>query len=374
VKAPFLRTGDLGFLRDGELFIAGRLKDVIIIRGKNRYPQDIESTVEKVHPAVRPTSVIALSADIDGEERLIVAAEVEPSLSPDGREDLLIKIRETVAQNHDLHAHDVALLPPLTIPKTATGKMQRQAFKGLFLSGGCPVLARLGSRATPRQEAALKSLDPVDGWFLEKVAEKLHVSPTEIALSRSLASYGLDSLSAVELAREIEGKLGAVVPLTLLFESASIGELLPKLKNLPKSTLAPGSQPDLNLEAVLEDGIRPQSGMAEETDGRNPKAVLLTGATGFVGAYLLKELVARTKAEIHCLVRVNPSPDIERRKKDAKDKVRRNLETFSLWDDEVSARVIGVPGDLSKPLLGLSEGEFDAMSDGSTPSITTAPR
>ena len=76
-EGPYLRTGDLGFIRDGELYVTSRIKDLIIVAGANHYPQDIEWTVEKCHPDVRPSGVAAFSIAVDGEERLVVAAEVE---------------------------------------------------------------------------------------------------------------------------------------------------------------------------------------------------------------------------------------------------------------------------------------------------------
>ena len=156
----FLRTGDLGFLKDGELFVTGRLKDLIIIDGRNVYPQDIELTVEQSHPAMRPGCCAAFSVDVNEgrpQERLIVAAEVDrryQSGPHDGRNaqgmearapangrppldvDAVVRaIRRAVAEEHDMRAHAVVLLRAGSIPRTSSGKVQRRVCQAGFLNG-----------------------------------------------------------------------------------------------------------------------------------------------------------------------------------------------------------------------------------------------
>ena len=170
-EEPFLRTGDLGFFcEDGELFITGRLKDVIIIRGRNHYPQDIESTIENSHEALIPNHSAAFCLEVDGEEKLIITAEVErryrhrrrpketqkqfeererrirerrkenvnPGFelsldSPPVFEEILANIRKNVAKNHGLQVHALCLLRFGSIPKTSSGKIQRYACRQGFL-------------------------------------------------------------------------------------------------------------------------------------------------------------------------------------------------------------------------------------------------
>jgi acyl-CoA synthetase (AMP-forming)/AMP-acid ligase II len=134
-EGPFLRTGDLGFI-DEELFVTGRIKDVIIIRGRNHYPQDVELTVEQSHPALLPGCGAAFSVEIDGEERLVVVQEVARTyLRKLDANEVVQDIRQAVAQHHQLQVHSVLLLNPGSIPKTSSGKIQRQACWAEFLSG-----------------------------------------------------------------------------------------------------------------------------------------------------------------------------------------------------------------------------------------------
>ena len=141
-KRRFLRTGDLGFIRDGNLYIAGRLKDLIIIRGRNHYPQDIELTAEKSDPALRPGCGAAFTVDADGEERLVIAQEVsQTAIASLNIEDVVRKIRESVADRHEILVDHVALIKPGTISKTSSGKIQRRATRERYLNGGLEVIS-----------------------------------------------------------------------------------------------------------------------------------------------------------------------------------------------------------------------------------------
>jgi acyl-CoA synthetase (AMP-forming)/AMP-acid ligase II len=144
----FLRTGDLGFIHQDQLYVTGRIKDMIIIDGRNHYPQDIEQTVEQCHPAIRGGGCAAFSIDKDGQERLVIVAELnrgygperggdveETSAAESPREELLRVIRNAVVSYHDLQIHAVCFLKPGSLPKTSSGKIQRHACRAGFLAG-----------------------------------------------------------------------------------------------------------------------------------------------------------------------------------------------------------------------------------------------
>jgi acyl-CoA synthetase (AMP-forming)/AMP-acid ligase II/alkylation response protein AidB-like acyl-CoA dehydrogenase len=135
-SGPYLRTGDLGFLDDGRLFIIGRLKDLIIIRGTNHAPQDIEWTAQEAHSSLRPENVAAFSVIVDGEERLVVVQEVERGLAPGKEADAAVEaIRRAISAGHELDTYSVALVRRGTLPKTASGKIQRRAARAAYLAG-----------------------------------------------------------------------------------------------------------------------------------------------------------------------------------------------------------------------------------------------
>ena len=140
-EGPFLRTGDLGFLLHGELFITGRMHDLLIIRGRNYYPQDIELTVERSHPALRFSCGAAFTIDNGGDPRLVVAHEVERHVGAFEVEEIVPDIRQAVASEHDLNVSVVLLLKTGTIPRTSSGKVRRSACKTGFLQEALSLVA-----------------------------------------------------------------------------------------------------------------------------------------------------------------------------------------------------------------------------------------
>jgi len=141
-EGPWLRTGDLGFLQNGELFISGRLKDMIIIRGANFAPQDIEWVSQKCHPAVESAESAAFSLTIDGEESLGIVQELNRKDHPSNVdfEDVAAKIREQISLEFEVRAYAVALVRRGTIPKTSSGKIQRRACRAALLGGSLETL------------------------------------------------------------------------------------------------------------------------------------------------------------------------------------------------------------------------------------------
>ncbi|SOD90275.1 fatty acyl-AMP ligase [Streptomyces sp. Ag109_G2-15] len=139
-EGRFLRTGDLGFLRGGELFVTGRLKDLIVIDGRNHYPQDLELTAELSHPALRPGCTAAFSVDTAAEgEQPVLVAEIAPDDAGES-EKITDLIRSAVGEAHGLSLRDVVLVQPGTIPKTSSGKIQRRATRTAYLDGTLSVV------------------------------------------------------------------------------------------------------------------------------------------------------------------------------------------------------------------------------------------
>ncbi|MFF7236647.1 AMP-binding protein [Streptomyces collinus] len=142
-EGRFLRTGDLGFLRDGELFVTGRLKDLLVVDGRNHYPQDLELTAELSHPALRPGCTAAFSVDAgadaaDGEQPVLVA-EIAPDDTGES-EKITDLVRRAVGEAHGLSVREVVLVRPGTIPKTSSGKIQRRATRAAYLDGTLAVV------------------------------------------------------------------------------------------------------------------------------------------------------------------------------------------------------------------------------------------
>jgi acyl-CoA synthetase (AMP-forming)/AMP-acid ligase II len=135
---PFLRTGDLGFLHQDQLFIAGRIKDLIIMDGSNHYPQDLEQSTEEAHQAVRKGCTAAFSVERDGQERLVIVAELlGHSNAPDAPDPVQVAqaIRQTISAHHGLRVDDLVFVKRRSVPKTSSGKIQRRACRSAYLSG-----------------------------------------------------------------------------------------------------------------------------------------------------------------------------------------------------------------------------------------------
>lgn len=167
---PFMRTGDLGFFAGNHLFVTGRLKDLIIIRGQNRYPQDIELTIEKSHPALRADAGAAFSVELNGDERLVIVQEVKRShLRQLDAEEVLKSIRQAVTTHHALEVYVIALIKTSSIPKTSSGKIRRRACKQAFTDGQLNIVADW-SRET-RVKATFQSLQSQIDTMLESVKQ-----------------------------------------------------------------------------------------------------------------------------------------------------------------------------------------------------------
>ena len=149
----YLRTGDLGFVKDGELYITGRIKDMMILWGRNHYPQHIEETVESCHPALRPNHGAAFSVEVGGEEQLVIAHEINRTdLRKLNAEEVIGAIRQAVGEQNLANVFAVALLKTGSIPKTSSGKIQRRACQSMFLDGSLNTVAQWQQSEIPETD------------------------------------------------------------------------------------------------------------------------------------------------------------------------------------------------------------------------------
>lgn len=245
----FLRTGDLGAVADGELFITGRIKDLIIIRGRNLYPQDIEATIERSHPSFRPGCNASFSIERGGEERLVAIQEVACSEPFDQMIDSLC---HAVIDEHEVQLYAVALIRAGTIPKTSSGKIQRRTCKEQYLNGSLSLLyewqlpdAQQFKERSSSVVPSLQDAESIKRWLVSELAAKLHLDSSDLDPRQSLARYGIDSLSAVELKHSIEAGLGVALPIDDLLHNYSIDRLAQLINAQPAAssgTISPVSR------------------------------------------------------------------------------------------------------------------------------------
>jgi amino acid adenylation domain-containing protein len=241
-EGPFLRTGDLGFLRDGELFVTGRLKDLIIIRGRNLYPQDIERTAERSHPSLRQGAIAAFSVEVAGEEQLVIVPELQSRKAPDNAEEIISAIRSSIAQEYEVQVYGVVLIKPGSIPKTTSGKIQRRAACADFLADNLEVVAssvleladsvEIENRLT-REILLTAELEErqaqLETYLRQQVARVLKVSLSQIQSTEAFSNFGFDSLAVFEFKNQIETNLKIALSIEDLFQELSLAQLAAKI-------------------------------------------------------------------------------------------------------------------------------------------------
>jgi amino acid adenylation domain-containing protein len=253
----FLRTGDMGFLQGGELFVTGRQKDLIIVRGRNHYPQDIELTAERGHPAVRPGCNVAFSEQGEDGERVVVVVEVTPREGLDA-EEIASAVRAAVEREHELRVDSVVLARPGSVPKTSSGKLQRRACRQMLQEGSLEVLAHSALQVSaleeieveaPRVDAAtLRALPAPErhqalvALVRHEVARTLRMPLAAVAPSRPVSTLGLDSLAAVELGNALEQHLGVTLPLARLLGGPTPEELAEVMAQALAAVPAPATE------------------------------------------------------------------------------------------------------------------------------------
>jgi len=243
-EGPFLRTGDLGFTHDGELFVTGRLKDLVIVRGGNHYPQDIESTVAKIHSGVRAVCCAAFTVEEGPEQQLVIILEMERRQRAEAAQ-VIEAIRRDVAREHELVVDSIVLVRAGSIPRTSSGKIQRHACRDAFLDRSLEVVAewhRAGSDgpvAAPsadrslgeaaeqhRPEAARgpstsnrsragarwQTLEATAEIVLDVVRSIGKDRTVGLELDSSIVELGLDSLERMEIVAALENHFGGRLP------------------------------------------------------------------------------------------------------------------------------------------------------------------
>lgn len=228
----YLRTGDLGFFHQGELYITGRLKDVIILHGRNYYPQDIEFVAEASHAALRPNASAAFPVDVNDEEKLVIVAEVERSAIRDlDVEKVCDAIRQAVTAEFEQEVYAIQLLRTAAIPKTSSGKIQRKACKQGFIEKSLQVVGESVWEAAPVEAVSgstAPDLTSLQAWLMAWIHVNLKVPFDKIDLSKQIASFGLNSMKAVQLQQDFLDRYGINVPPYLFFDKITVKEVCDK--------------------------------------------------------------------------------------------------------------------------------------------------
>jgi amino acid adenylation domain-containing protein/non-ribosomal peptide synthase protein (TIGR01720 family) len=231
---PYLRTGDLGFLDDGELYVTGRWKDLVIVRGRNHYPQDIELTVQRAHRALKQDAGAAFAVEHEDDERLVVVQEVLRAGKLDTAE-VLASIREAVLLGHEIPVYAIVLIQPGTIAKTSSGKIQRNACRQAYHDGRLSVVCewRAETDAASNGSRGRKIIRPrtrTEAQLAELYGEVLGLE--EVGVHDNFFDLGGQSLLATQLVARIRSVLRVDLPLRVLFAAPTVAELAREVEAL----------------------------------------------------------------------------------------------------------------------------------------------
>jgi len=365
----YLRTGDMGFFHEGELFVCGRIKDMIIVRGQNYYPQDIEEVVEKASGLIRTNCVAAFQIHEDSEPALAVVAEVKnPKAIPEA-----LKTAAAVRNNLNVEVALISFIAPRAMPRTSSGKIMRHKAKQMWLDGQFTVL----SEFSREKDAGPSSSGAEDQSPFDALKTRYNLTGNE---TYNLVEAGFDSLDLVAFMHEIKELLkskGADMLArqvdTGLIQRVSVADLFRLVEQLER---APEEALVLLRHSLA--AFREEQRAAEKRMMCNDRKlifeppapallpeipildhVLLTGGTGFIGPFLVKSLLEQTGAKIYVLVR---SSDEQQ----GKQRLRAAMETMGPCAAELmqmfETRVIPVCGDLGQPNLGLTAKVWDFLA------------
>lgn len=256
----YVRTGDMGFTYENDLFVTGRIKDVIIIRGRNYYPHDIERETFTAHRALYPTGAAAFGVEKNNQEALVVVCEmVRDAIGVVDLEEVKQAVRRQILEAFELAVSDVVVILPTTLAKTTSGKIQRSRNKAMYLAGKLARVETLlaeqqGDSAQPA--AAEKAPEKpakvdVEAMLFSAIVEVLHCERSSLNTETSLLALGLDSLSAGLLSAAIERELGVVLDSYDVIDSQSIGDLIARVSK------------QLNAAANDEPAVQNSRGLAD---------------------------------------------------------------------------------------------------------------
>jgi thioester reductase-like protein/amino acid adenylation domain-containing protein len=331
------KTGDKArYLPDGNIEFLGRVDYQVKIRGFRVELGEIEAVLSQ-HPGVRQ-AVVSLSEDESGNNRLIGYVVPNPKQAPsvsDLRHFLLNKFPEYMVPS--------AFVLLKTLPLTPNGKVDRRALPA-------------AEQTRPELEAVFVAPRTQIEQQLAEIWAKL-LGLEKVGIHDNFFDLGGHSLLITQLLAKVRDTFQVNLSLRSLFELPTVANIAEKIAiaQLSESSSEIVTEDAINLkaEAVLDPTIRPDS--VTYNPNVPPLAIFLTGATGFLGSFLLYELLQQTQADIYCLVRAET---IELGKK----KIQSSLESYLLWDESFNSRIIPVLGDLSQPLLGLSKEQFLKMA------------
>lgn len=352
----FLKTGDIGAICEDNLYILGRLKEVIIINGHNLYSQDIEANLKEAIPSLRLSNIISFSKTMDGKEKVITCIEIA-----EGAHDvknLESEISKTLYKVFEFSPYDTVFVRDRSLPRTDNGKIQITKSRELYGAGKLDILYSTTSSASKGLgvKEIIKPANEIEEKLLP-IFKKLLAQDVEISTDDNFFTIGGDSLAITQLTAWVKNEFGIVIPLKYILENPTI-QGVSKCIQMERENKGSANlfinKKSLYDECKLDESIVPDSLAAPVNN--HPENVFLTGSTGFVGAYLIKALMEQTTANVYCHVRA-------KNREEALERIISNAKYFNCWKYDYRERIVPVLGELTKPLLGMGEDTFNRLSE-----------
>lgn len=354
----FYRTGDLGFLYDGHLYITGRRKEMLIVNGHNIYPNDLQILIRQKVPALAASTIGFFSVEKDGKERMICVIECNPE---DDFEARISQVNAAVSEHFGFSFYDMVFVPFHALPRTDNNKLQTARAKTMYEENKLQVLhsSRSGlSGGTPEGGLIDKSIDLADEVLQQVKSVFSHVLKIDhFSLTDSFLELGGDSLMGFELLNSIEQKFHVKLDFRALLRDSSVVGISNYLKAVMAGQIVLQKSSNLADECRLDPQICVTSDYSTGIGACNK--ILLTGATGFLGAHLIDALIRRyprNGLEIHCLVRADSAED-------GRQRLIRNMKHYHLWKDSYDRYLYPVIGDLSSRHLGIPDPQYIYLSN-----------
>lgn len=352
----FYKTGDLGFMKDGYLYLTGRIKEMLIVNGHNVYPSDLTLLLQHI-PALAATPMGFFSYNDGQKEQTVCCIEAKSDI---GFDKLVSQINALVADRFGFSFHDIIFVPLNSLPRTDNRKLQMLKARKLYQEGKLEILYSSHLRRTSKSSGGTlidKSLKQADELVMQvkSVFDKV-LNIEHYNLTDSFLELGGDSLMGYELANKIEQQFHVKLDLRELLLDSSVSGVASYLRRILSGAKNLGRVTNLAAECVLDDSIRPTGEYTKPISDCNK--IFLTGATGFLGAHLIQAFIERYPKEdlmITCLVRAAS-------KEAGMNRIVDNMKHYLCWNESYRPYIRIVTGDLTSYHLGMSDADYQMVT------------
>ncbi|MCR5666986.1 MAG: thioester reductase domain-containing protein [Eubacterium sp.] len=361
-EGDFYRTGDLGFLYEGNLYITGRIKEMFIINGHNIYPSDLLGYLQKHSPSITANALGFFSISDGKKERIYAVMECEDT---NNYVNYASRINSLIAKQFEFSFYDILFVPKNAIPRTDNSKLQMLKTRALFEKKELPILFSYRTSnhssytsSAPSSDANGSAEDKNDAIFtkVKDIYDRI-LKLDSYNVHDSFLELGGDSLMGFELLNKIEEDFGIKMDFRELLADASVYGVSNYIRRVLSGKQTTAKPIDLKDECHLDLNIRPNGGY--EKTPLECRKIFLTGASGFLGSNLIKAFIQEyphDELEIYCHIRAE---NVEK----GFAKIKDRMIHFGCWNEAYARFIHPVIGDLTKPNLGIAPEVYNELTD-----------